>query len=76
VGTSVKFVFTHSKHKKHERRVKAAHLIEKGVEPDTARYLTLLYASAANMLSFEGYTTQSICDSIKEQKQKNLLFSN
>ncbi len=32
---SVKFVFTHYKAKRHERRVKAAQLIEKGVEPDT-----------------------------------------
>ena len=71
-GNSVKFIFTHSKHKKHERRVKASQLIEKGVEPDTEKYLMLLYSATANMLSFDGYSTQSIYDSIKEQKQKNL----
>ena len=71
-GNSVKFLFTHSKHKKHERRVKAAQLIEKGVEPDTEKYLMLLYSAAANMLSFDGYTTESICKALKEQKQKSL----
>jgi len=72
-GNSMKFVFTHSKHKKHERRVKAAQLIEKGVEPDTARYLTLLYSSAANMLSFDGYTTQKIYDKVTEEKVKTIF---
>jgi len=71
-GNSVRFLFTHSKDKRHERRVKAAQLIEKGIEPDTEKYLMLLYSAAANMLSFEGYTTESIRDSIEEQKQKNL----
>jgi len=72
-GNSVKFLFTHSKHKTHKRRVKAAQLIEKGVEPDVEKYFMLLYSAAANLLSFEGYTTESIYDSIKEQKQKTLL---
>jgi DNA polymerase elongation subunit (family B) len=45
-GNSVKFLFTHSKAKSHERRVKAAQLIEKGVEPDTEKYLMLLYSAA------------------------------
>jgi DNA polymerase I len=35
-GNSVKFLFTHSKDKRHERRVKAAELIEKGAEPHVA----------------------------------------
>ena len=71
-GNSVKFLFTHSKDKRHERRVKAAQLIEKGVEPDTEKYLMLLYSSAANLLSFDGYTTESIYDAIREQKQRSL----
>ena len=70
-GNSVRFLFTHSKDKRHERRVKAAQLIEKGIEPDTEKYLMLLYSAAANMLSFDGYTTESIRDSIEEQKQKS-----
>ena len=72
-GNSVKFLFTHSKHKKHERRVKAAQLIEKGVEPDTEKYLMLLYSSAANLLSFEGYTIESIFNTVGQQKQKNII---
>ncbi len=71
-GNSVKFLFTHSKDKRHERRVKAAQLIEKGVEPDAEKYLMLLYSSAANLLSFEGYTIESICDAMKGQKQKSI----
>jgi hypothetical protein len=35
-------------------------------------YLMLLYSSAANMLSFEGYTTKSIYEAIQGQKQRNL----
>lgn len=49
------FIVNFSEDKRYERRVKAAHLIEKGVEPDTEKYLMLLYSSAANLLSFEGY---------------------
>jgi DNA polymerase elongation subunit (family B) len=71
-GNSVKFLFTHSDNKRHERRVKAAQLIEKGVNPDTKKYLMLLYASAANLLSFEGYTTESIYDAVRGQKQRSL----
>jgi DNA polymerase elongation subunit (family B) len=71
-GNSVKFLFTHSKDKRHDRRVKAAQLIEKGVEPDVRKYLMLLYASAANRLSFEGYTIESICNMVQEQEQKSL----
>jgi len=71
-GNSVRFLFIHSKDKRHERRVKAAQLIEKGVEPDTVKYLMLLYSSAANLLSFEGYTINSIYDAIREQRQRTL----
>jgi len=71
-GNSAKFLFAHSKAKSHERRVKASQLIEKGVEPDTEKYLMLLYSAAANMLSFDGYKDKLIHDSIREQRQKSL----
>ena len=71
-GNSVRFLFTHYKDKRQNRRVKAAQLIEKGVEPDTVKYLMLLYSSAANLLSFEGYTIHSIYDAIREQRQITL----
>jgi DNA polymerase, archaea type len=71
-GNSVKFLFTHAEDKRHERRVKAAQLIEKSTNPDTKRYLLLLYASAANLLSFSGYTTKRVYDTVVGENQKNL----
>ena len=71
-GNSVKFLYTHNDDKHHERRVKAAQLIEKGVKADTKRYLMLLYSSAANLLSFEGYTTKTIFEAMKGHSQRSL----
>ncbi len=71
-GNSVKFVFTHSEDRRHERRVKAAQLIDERTNPDIKKYLFLLYSSAANLLSFTGYTTQTVCEIILGQSQKNL----
>jgi DNA polymerase I len=73
-GNSVKFLFTNTEDKRHDRRVKAAQLIDEKVKADTKKYLMLLYASAANLLSFQGYTEKTIYDSIKGQNQKNLLL--
>jgi DNA polymerase elongation subunit (family B) len=76
-GNNIRFLFTHAKDKRHERRVKAAQLIEKDTNPDARKYLLLLYASAANLLSFKGFTTQSVYDAIMGQNQKSLTaFSN
>ena len=72
-GNNVKFLFTNSEHKHYERRVKAVQLIEKGVNPDAKKYLVLLYASTANLLSFAGYTTKKVYDAVKGQQQKTLL---
>jgi DNA polymerase-2 len=72
-GNSVRFLFTHAEDKRHDRRVKAAQLIEKGVNPDVKKYLLLLYSSAANLLSFAGYTTKSVYEAVTEQKQQNLM---
>jgi DNA polymerase elongation subunit (family B) len=71
-GNNVRFLFTHAEDKRHERRVRAAQLIEKGVNPDAKKYLLLLYSSAANILSFAGYTTKSIFDAINGEKQEKL----
>ncbi len=71
-GTSIKFLFTHSKDKRHERRVKAAQLIDEEINPDCKKYLFLLYSSAANLLSFAGYTIKSICETVTGHDQKNL----
>jgi DNA polymerase elongation subunit (family B) len=72
-GNNVKFLFTNSEDKRYERRVKAMQLIEKGVNPDAKKYLLLLYASTANLLSFSGYTTKKVYDAVKGQHQKTLL---
>jgi len=72
-GNAVRFLFTHAEDKRHERRVQAAQLIEEGVNPDAKKYLFMLYSSTANLLSFAGYTTTSICDAIENQKQQTLL---
>ncbi len=63
-GKNVKFLFTDSKNKKYGRRVRAEQLIERGVNPDLKKYLLLLYASAAGLLSFAGYTTEKVYESI------------
>jgi DNA polymerase I len=72
-GNSVRFVFTNSESKRYSRRVKAQQLIEKGANPDVKKYLLLLYSSAANLLSFAGYTEQKVYDAVRGQYQKSLL---
>jgi len=72
-GTHTEFVFTNSNHRRYDRRVKASQLIEKGTNPDTRKYLMLLYSSAANLLSFAGYTTQAVYDAVRGQQQKSLF---
>jgi DNA polymerase elongation subunit (family B) len=72
-GNNIQFLFTHAEDKRHERRVRAAQLIEKNVNPDAKKYLLLLYSSAANLLSFAGYTTKSVFDAINGEKQEKLM---
>jgi DNA polymerase elongation subunit (family B) len=66
-GNNVTFLFTDSNNKRCHRRVLAKQLIEKGVNADTRKYLTLLYESAANLLSFKGYTAKTVYDAINGQ---------
>jgi DNA polymerase elongation subunit (family B) len=75
-GNSIRFLFTHAEDKRHDRRVRAAQLIEKGTNPDAKKYLLLLYASASNLLSFAGFTTDSVYEAVTEQKQKTLTSFN
>lgn len=72
-GTNTAFLYTSHRHKRYERRVKAAQLIEKNTNPDTRNYLMLLYASAANLLSFAGYTIEKVYDSVRGQRQECIL---
>jgi DNA polymerase-2 len=71
-GNNLAFVFTDSENKRYHRRVLAEQLIEKGVHADTKRYLLLLYASAANLLSFKGYTAKTVRDAVNGQSATSL----
>jgi len=70
-GKNMKFLFTDAQNKKYKRRVKAEQLIEKGVNPDLKKYLFMLYASAASLLSFSGYTTEEVYESVCGYEHKN-----
>jgi len=72
-GNNIRFLFTHAEDKRHDRRVKAAQLIEKGVNSDVRKYLLLLYAAAANLLSFAGYTNKTVYNATLRQKPKSLV---
>jgi DNA polymerase I len=71
-GNNIRFLFTHVENKRHSRRVKAAQLIEQSVNPDIKKYLLLLYASTANLLSFSGFTTKTVYDAVKGDNQTSL----
>ncbi len=71
-GNNLAFVFTDSENKRYHRRVLAEQLIEKGVHADTRRYLLMLYASAANLLSFKGYTAKTVRDAVNGQSATSL----
>jgi DNA polymerase elongation subunit (family B) len=74
-GNNVAFLFTDSSNKRYHRRVMAKQLIEKGINADTRKYLTLLYESAANLLSFKGYTAKTIHRSMVNQSTQTNLPS-
>ncbi len=59
-GQNLRFVYTSAENKRYERRVKAEELIEENTIFDVKKYLHLLYAAAANLLSFLGYSDKSI----------------
>ncbi len=67
------FVFTDSENKRYHRRVVAEQLIDRGVHADTKKYLLLLYASAANLLSFKGYTAKTIRDAVNGRIHQHLV---
>ena len=71
-GKNVRFLFTSAENKRHERRVKAEQLIEDGVNPDTRKYLLLLYVSAASLLGFAGYTAKSVYDAVRGCYRKRI----
>ncbi len=72
-GNNIRFLFTNAENKRHERRVKAEQLIEKGVNSDTKKYLQLLYASTASLLSVLGYTPKTVYDAVRGHSNKSLM---
>ncbi len=72
-GGNIRFLFTDAENKRHARRVKAEQLIEKGVNPDTQKYLLLLYSAASSILSFAGYTPAAVYDAVHGHNRKSLI---
>ena len=71
-GKNVRFIFTSAYNKRYERRVTAEELIEKNTNSDVKKYLLLLYASAASMLSPFGYSAVTIYDEVRGLRQTKL----
>ncbi len=71
-GKNIRFLFTNAEDKKHERRVKAEQLLEKDVNPDTRKYLLLLYSATSSLLGFSGYTAKSIYNTVNGYNPKKL----
>jgi DNA polymerase elongation subunit (family B) len=72
-GKNIRFLFTDVENKRHERRVIAEQLIEAKTNSDVRKYLLLLYSATANLLSFSGYTTQTIYDAVRGYNHRNLM---
>ncbi len=72
-GKNVRFLFTDAENRRHERRVRAEQLIEKGTNADMAKYLLLLYASVAGLLSCAGYTLKSVSNAVSGYADTSLL---
>ncbi len=71
-GKNVKFLFTSAENKRYERRVVAEELIGESTDPDTKKYLFLLYASAASMFCPFGYSIKTVYDRVGGQQQIRL----
>jgi DNA polymerase elongation subunit (family B) len=71
-GKNIRFLFTDAENKRYEHRVKAEQLIERGVNADTKKYLLLLYASAATILGFAGFTSKTVYEAVRGYKHTSL----
>jgi DNA polymerase-2 len=71
-GKNIKFLLTSTGNKHYERRVRAEELIEKDTNPDIKKYLLLLYAAAANLLSPLDFTEQEIYETTKGYQRTTL----
>lgn len=64
-GKNVRFLFTNAENRRYERRVKVEELIEENTGSDIKKYLLLLYAAAANLLSPLGYSAKVVYDAVR-----------
>ena len=71
-GKNVRFLLTNTKNRHCERRVKAEQLIDRNTNPDIKKYLLLLYAAAASLLSPLGYSTSNIYDAVRGYQHTKL----
>jgi hypothetical protein len=46
------------------------------VNADVQKYLLLLYGSAASLLVFAGYTSESVCEAVRGHRHRGLLEYN
>ena len=53
--------------------IREEQLIEQGTNADVKKYLFLLYASAASLLGFAGYTAESIYDAVRGYNHRSLF---
>jgi DNA polymerase elongation subunit (family B) len=70
-GHNLRFVYTSAKNRHYQRRVRAEELIEENTVFDVKKYLHLLYAAAANLLSAFGYSDKSIQNYILRLRDLN-----
>lgn len=72
-GNNVRFIFTNAESPRRNRRVVAEQLVGGNLNADTKKYLMLLYASAADLLSFAGFTPKTLCDAVNGYKIEGLI---
>jgi len=69
-GQTIKYLITDAENRRVERRVQAAELVDDNTRYDVKKYLELLLAAGANILSPFGYTSEKLHDLVvRNQKQ-------
>jgi len=69
-GQTVRYLITDAESKRLNRRVRAAELVDENTRYDVKKYLELLLAAGANILSSFGYTSEKLHDLVvRNQRQ-------
>jgi len=74
-GKNTRFLSTDAEDKRYEHKVNSEERIEKSVNPDTKKYLLLLYTVATSLLSHLGYSNAEIYDAVRGHNYKSLTES-